>query len=154
MTKKWTGLVVAHSCFGNLSRPHQSPVRHLAQGRLLFFPIFLRTEIHGQISHCSRFCNCHSTQKPQGSTGIGRHNVNSSIKNTYSLQVSIGFHKSFDLFWEQRVGGSNPLSPTIKSHRNNELKNCQIRTELAFGPIWINLLFLSLTARRASAGAE
>jgi hypothetical protein len=69
-------------------------------------------EMSQRLFHCSRFCNCQSTQKPQGSTGIGMHAVNSSIKSTYIHSISTGFNKSFDLFWEQRVGGSNPSAPT------------------------------------------
>lgn len=35
-----------------------------------------------------------------------------SNKSTSFLQISIGFNKSFALFWEQRVVGSNPFAPT------------------------------------------
>ena len=40
------------------------------------------------------------------------HALNSSIKSSYFHLISTGVNKSFDLFWEQRVGGSNPLAPT------------------------------------------
>jgi hypothetical protein len=61
-----------------------------------------RTEKHGQIDRCSRFCSGQSTQEPQGSTGIGAQAVICSIKITYFQQISTGFNKSFDLLWEQR----------------------------------------------------
>ena len=64
---------------------------------------------------CSRICNGQSTQKPQGSTRISRSALSDSIKSTYSNTISTGFHKRSDLFWEQRVGGSNPSAPTIES---------------------------------------
>src|ERR1039458_9684869 len=57
-----------------------------------------------QIPHCSRICNCQSTQKPQGSTGIGWHTVSNSIKSTYFHSVSTDFHKRSDLLCEQRRG--------------------------------------------------
>src|ERR1035438_40290 len=65
-----------------------------------------------QIPHCSRICSCQSTQEPQGSTRFGGYKVNVSIKSTYFQSNSTGFHKLPDLFWEQRVGGSNPSAPT------------------------------------------
>jgi len=37
-----------------------------------------------------------------------------SIKSTNIHSISIGFHKWSDLFWEQRVAGSNPVAPTSK----------------------------------------
>jgi len=63
-------------------------------------------------SRCSRFCSCQSTQKPQGSAGIGGHTVNASIKSIYFRSISIVFNKLWNLFWEQRTGGSNPSAPT------------------------------------------
>src|ERR1039458_2966103 len=64
-----------------------------------------------RILGCSRICKCQSTQEPQGSIGIGVRTVNISIKSTYFHSISTGFHKRFDLLWEQRVGGPNPLHP-------------------------------------------
>jgi hypothetical protein len=52
---------------------------------------------------CSQFCNCPSTQEPQGSTGIGSHPVNISIKSTYFYSISTGFHKLPDLFWDRWI---------------------------------------------------
>jgi hypothetical protein len=49
-------------------------------------------EIHQDSGDCSQFCSYQSTKKPQESTRIGRHSANSSIKNTYSLKVPIGFN--------------------------------------------------------------
>jgi hypothetical protein len=62
---------------------------------------------------CGRFCSCQSTEKPQESTRTSREALIHSITSTYFLQISTRFHKWFDLFWEQRVGGSNPSAPTI-----------------------------------------
>ena len=45
-----------------------------------------------------------STQKPQISTRIVLQALNSSIKSSHFPPVSTSFNKSFDLFWEQRVG--------------------------------------------------
>jgi hypothetical protein len=42
--------------------------------------------------------------------------LNSSIESSYFYSISTGFYKRSDLFWEQRVGSSNPLAPT--SSRN------------------------------------
>ena len=42
---------------------------------------------------------------------IVRHTVNGSIKCTYFRPISTRFNKLSDLFWEQRVGGANPLHP-------------------------------------------
>jgi hypothetical protein len=64
------------------------------------------------IIRCSQFCACQSTQKPQGSTGFGWDIVNHSIEITYFRQISTGYNNRRDLFWEQRVGGSNPSAPT------------------------------------------
>ena len=61
---------------------------------------------------CCRFCSGQSTNDQQGSTDDGVRHVSSSIDCTYFQRISIGFNKSFDLFWEQRVGGSNPSAPT------------------------------------------
>ena len=41
--------------------------------------------------------------------------LNSSIESSYFYSISTGFYKRSDLFWEQRVGGSNPLAPTMES---------------------------------------
>ena len=38
---------------------------------------------------------------------------------------------------DQGVGGSNPLSPTIKSHRIIELENSPFRAESELGSIWV-----------------
>jgi len=54
-----------------------------------------------------------STQNPQDSIGDGLFAPSRSIETSYSLLISIGFNNSFDPFWEQRVGGSNPSAPTI-----------------------------------------
>src|ERR1039458_40439 len=64
-------------------------------------------------SKCSRFCVGQSTNDPQGSTGLGVDAVNYSIISTYFQQISTGFNKRCDLFWEQRAGGSNPSAPTM-----------------------------------------
>ncbi len=48
--------------------------------------------------------------------------VKSSIKTTYFCSNSTGFHKRRDLFWEQRVGGSNPSAPTSKSTIKRSLR--------------------------------
>ena len=50
---------------------------------------------------CSRFCSGQSTNDQQGSTGDIGQDVSSSIDCTYFQRFSIGFNKSFDLFWEQ-----------------------------------------------------
>src|ERR1039458_1591783 len=42
--------------------------------------------------------------------------LNSSIESSYFSSLSTRFYKRSDLFWEQRVGSSNPLAPT--SSRN------------------------------------
>ncbi len=44
-----------------------------------------------------------------------------SIKITYFHSISTEFHKRYDLFWEQRVGGSNPLATTIENADQTEL---------------------------------
>ena len=65
------------------------------------FLVVLRRRKRRRCPDCSRFCSGQSTQEPQGSTRIGTQTVNSSIKSTYFNSISIGFNKSFDLFWEQ-----------------------------------------------------
>ena len=72
-----------------------------------------QTKNLGKILRCSRICSCQSTQEPQGSTGMGVRSVSISIKSTYFLSISTGFHKRSNLLWEQRAGGSNPSAPTI-----------------------------------------
>jgi len=74
-------------------------------------------KIASEFHRCSRFCSGQSTQKPQGSTGIGRRDLNISIKSTYFQHNSTGFHKRSNLFWEQRAGGSNLSAPTSKNNR-------------------------------------
>jgi len=64
--------------------------------------LFRHADERGQIRRCSRNRNGQSTPEPQGSTGIGMEDVNSSIKSTYNHSISISFHKRRDLFWEQR----------------------------------------------------
>jgi len=76
-----------------------------------------------RFTHCSRFCNCQSTQKPQGSTAIGPFAINNSIKTTYfrSISTNIDFHS--DLFWEQSVGSSSLSAPTNYSHSRSEFRD-------------------------------
>jgi hypothetical protein len=50
---------------------------------------------------CSRICSCQSTKEQQGSTRVGRHALNSSIKSIYFHLISTGFNKLFDLFWDR-----------------------------------------------------
>ena len=42
---------------------------------------------------------------------------------------------------DQGVGGSNPLSPTIKSHKVNELADCKFRVASGVESIWVRLAF-------------
>jgi hypothetical protein len=50
---------------------------------------------------CSRICSCQSTREQQRSTGVGTCELNRSIRSSYFHEVSTGFNKRSDLFWEQ-----------------------------------------------------
>jgi hypothetical protein len=80
-----------------------------------------------KIHQCSRFCRCQSTQESQGSTRERLYALSGSLKSTYVHSVSTESHKRFDLFWEQRIGGSNPSSPTNNSCICYSLSSCQKR---------------------------
>jgi hypothetical protein len=84
---------------------------------------------------CSRFCACQSTQEPQVSIWIRRCAVNISINITYFLQISISFNKSLDLFWEQRVGGSNPSAPTSRTS-GTELLRADADASCCYSPLF------------------
>jgi hypothetical protein len=49
----------------------------------------------------SRFCSGQSINDQQGSIREDGSDVSMSIKSSYFQQISTGFNKSFDLFWEQ-----------------------------------------------------
>ena len=58
--------------------------------------------ILGGLTRCSRICSCQSTQKPQGSTGIGLAAGSSSIENTYFHSIPTEFNKWSHLLWDIR----------------------------------------------------
>jgi len=79
-----------------------------------------------------------------------------SIESSYSHSISASFNKSLIVVRDQGVGGSNPLSPTIKSRIIKKLAFCQFWPVRNLGPIGEPLAprssSTSSTARRASAG--
>lgn len=58
--------------------------------------------ILGGLTRCSRICSCQSTQKPQGSTGIGLVAGSNSIENTYFHSIPTEFNKWSHLLWDIR----------------------------------------------------
>jgi hypothetical protein len=101
-------------------RGHHSTIRVVSgdpsEGVYLLLPaVFLDAPLRRKrerIRRCSRICSGQSTSEPQGSTGAVMLAVSLSLKSIYSLQISIGLNKSFDLLWEQRVVCSNHTAPT------------------------------------------
>jgi hypothetical protein len=67
-------------------------------------------------SGCRRICSIQSTQDPLRSTSAGRYSLNISIKSSYSLLISTGFDKPFDLLWDK-------WSHLHNSHKLNGLQN-------------------------------
>ncbi len=77
--------------------------------------MFLTGQLHG-----SRFCVGQSTSDPQGSTDPASRRRAHSFQSTYNPQISIGFNKSSDLFWDRwsaklKYFIINPLHKTLHS---------------------------------------
>src|ERR1017187_3033292 len=63
---------------------------------------------------CSRNRSGQSTLEPFRTTVFNTKAATHSIKITYFHSISTDFNQSSNLVRDQGVGGSNPLSPTIK----------------------------------------
>jgi len=70
--------------------------------------------VNGIFETCSRKRSCQCTPEPLRTTAFNAKPATHSFKSNYVYSISTSFNKRRNLVREQGVGGSNPLSPTIK----------------------------------------